>query len=142
MAVHADRTGRRDDRGKIVALIDLLVEHGEAIEYDLLVMGVDLADLGTARLTWRRAVNLVSRLGHDTQIALEMGAPVWSRTDQLLRLVLWTLHATNWDGKGKRPQPIPMPPNPYTDPVTPVVVTDKARDALARWKAGDISVRP
>jgi hypothetical protein len=48
--------------GEIVRLSALLEEYGEAIEYDLLTIGIDIKGLWTGALSWRRLGVLIDHL--------------------------------------------------------------------------------
>ena len=106
--------GLRDHGGGIQGLVQLLDEHGEAIEFDLLAVGLRLDDLGTERLTWRDLLVVVrqsplgsaldrSQHGEDSQwtLANQLGAIIADRLD----ILIWQ----NGGGKGDQPEPILRP---------------------------------
>lgn len=106
--------GLRVVPGGIFGLLDLLDEHEEAIDYDLLTLGLDLNDLGTERLSWRRLRAVLRHLPHTsaTSQALHGDAVVWTSTDHLLAAAVDALNIANWQRTGKkqnRPKPIPRP---------------------------------
>ncbi len=77
-------------------------EHGEALEVDLLRLGIDLPrDLGTERLTWRRLELLIRHLPRDSATVRRIHGPPppWSVTDHLLASVIDVLR---WQGTATR----------------------------------------
>ncbi|MDO8308561.1 MAG: hypothetical protein Q7V58_09450 [Actinomycetota bacterium] len=101
--------------GGIQGLLNLLDEHQEAIEYDLIVLGLRLAWLGSPRLTWR---DLAVIIRHSPRTSALAGAvngdeTAWSITDHLLAGVTDLLALANWQRSGKksapRPKPLPRP---------------------------------
>ena len=110
----ADLPGRH--RGGIRGLVELLTEHGEAIEADLQQFyGVALSDLTVGRLTWRRLGVLVRQLPAESRVVATLNrgsSGEWPMSDHLLALILDALHAANWQrggGKSSRPRPIRRP---------------------------------
>ena len=104
-------------RGGIAGLLELLREHGEAVEYDLLALGLRLDWLGTDLLTWRDLLVVVRQAAPGSAIAraVEPEQAAWGLSEQLLALVAdylaWMQWAQSTDGeKGRnRPRPIPRP---------------------------------
>jgi hypothetical protein len=81
---------------------------------------VDILDLGTPRLTWRRLGVLIRQLPPTsaTWVSREGGDALWGLTEQLLAAVVDALNLGNWQraaagaAKGqqpKRPSPIARP---------------------------------
>lgn len=102
------------DRGGIAGLVELLAEHGEAVEYDLLTMGKRLADLGSVALTWRDLLIIVRQSPPQSALARSRygDAVAWGATEHLLALIADHLAGANWQrsgGKGTRPTPIKRP---------------------------------
>lgn len=90
-------------------------EHGEALEYDLIALGLRLRDLGTTALNWRDLWVICRNSGRTSALYASMNPeddPTWSTTDYLLAVVAdntaWRLYQAA-DGKGAKPKPIPRP---------------------------------
>ena len=96
-------------RGGIYALCRLIDRHGEAIEYDLLMAGWSLDDLGE-KLTWRDLWVLVQRWmstpGFATCDAVQ-GAVHWPVVPQLLAELIDILNQANWQRAGRKSAPKP-----------------------------------
>ena len=76
----------------------LLAEHGEAIEADLLrFYHLDIADVGTERLSWRRLRVLLRHLPRESAFVRDRAgeAARGGETEQLLALLADTLAAIN-----------------------------------------------
>ena len=106
--------GLRGHGGGILGLVDLLEEHREALDYDLLTLGLDLNDVGSRHLDWRRLRAVVTYLPATSALGRSVhgDAASWSTTDYLLAAAADALAAGNWQrggGKGRRPKPIPRP---------------------------------
>ncbi len=101
-------------RGGILGLCGLLDEHREAIDYDLLTLGLDLNRLGTSQLDWCRFRAILTYLPPTSAFARSMHGQraTWSSTEYLLAAAVDALAAANWQrggGKGRKPKPIPRP---------------------------------
>ena len=80
----------------------------------MLALGLDIRDLGSERLTYRRLRVLLENAPRDSAFVRSVGgaAAVWSLTDHLLALAIDTLTLANWQrggSKGKRPEPLERP---------------------------------
>lgn len=100
--------------GGILGLCRLLREHGEAVEYDLLVLGLRRVDLGTRRLSWRDLWVIVRQSPRTSALARAIHgvAVTWSQDTYLLADLFDAIQAGNWQrgrGKGGRPKPFPRP---------------------------------
>ncbi|MGK9222071.1 MULTISPECIES: hypothetical protein [unclassified Microbacterium] len=96
--------GLGDRAGGILGLLDLVDEHQEAIEYELIAAGLRLRDLSTPALTWRDLFVLVRRWQKTPGNALAAGvygAEVPSWTEQVLATIVDLLQAVAW----KLPRP-------------------------------------
>ncbi len=109
----AERLG--DQPGGIFSLCELLDEHAEAVEYELLERGYRLAELGS-RFSWRDLLVMVKRWQTLNGSALQQsisGFRAWNVEAQLLAEVVDTLAIGNWQRAGKktapRPKPLPRP---------------------------------
>lgn len=98
--------------GGIAGLCYLLTEHAEAIEFDLLVMGRRLDDLGTEALSWRDLLVVVRQAGPGSALAraLNPEGAAWASgaaSADLLALVADLLAVSNWQRQGKKSAPRP-----------------------------------
>ena len=124
----------RDRRGGIRGLARLLGEHGEAIEYDLIRLGLRLSWLGTRRLTWRDLYVIVRQSPQDSAIhrATAGADHIWDLHGHLLAGIFDVLSVANWqragDENAKRPERLPRPG----------VVKQVEGETLARGKAVSI----
>src|SRR5690606_16392944 len=94
---HRRRARRR--RPGICGLLELLDEHGEAVEADLLrYYGVDILDLGHRRLTWGRLRRLLERLPRESNLVRETVGEraAWGDSEHLLAMAVDMLHVANW----------------------------------------------
>lgn len=99
------------DAGGILGLLELIDEHQEAVEFELLIIGHHLAELSTAALSWRDLFVLVRRWqktpGNAVAAALNSGVEVPSWIEQVLALVYDALQGIAFllkRGKGQRPK--------------------------------------
>lgn len=104
--------------GGILGLLDLIDQHGEAIEYDLISLGMRLRDLGTDKLSWRDLLvitrqaprqSALARAAHGSDLA-------WGLTEHLLATAVDALNIANWqrgnEGRkspSRKPKPVPRP---------------------------------
>lgn len=75
---------------------------------------MDLLDLGTERLSWRRFRNLVDRLPVGSQLYRDLHGDGWTATEHLLAAAVDALNAANWQrgnagNKSPSPKPKPVP---------------------------------
>ncbi|AYQ99954.1 tail assembly chaperone [Mycobacterium phage Nebkiss] len=102
------------DAGKIIALIDLIDEHGDALAADLLDAGMRLRDFPSERHSWYDLHVFVKYLDRESKLFREMypDKADWTLGNRLLAMVVNCLRLLLWaktkDGqKGrKRPQMI------------------------------------
>lgn len=108
----------------------ILRDHYEAIEYDLLTIGIDLADLWQGRMSWRRLGVILRNLPADSAYSTsvreattdeqweEIESEVrehhgrWSRSDFLLARTGDLIQHLIWmqtDRKTPPPEPLPRP---------------------------------
>lgn len=103
--------GLRHHPGGIRGLCDLLDEHAEAVEYDLLVHGYRLADL-LVTFSWRDLLVMVRRWmnmpGTATGEAVR-GHVIWSDQEHLLATLIDAIQIGNWQRVGKKSVPRPKP---------------------------------
>lgn len=104
----------RGGPGGIQGLCRLLTEHGEAVEYDLLRLGLRLEWLGTKRLTWRDLLVIIRQAPFDsavTKATAGMSAE-FGVTDRLLMLVELRIRQLMWgmsDRKTAEPTILAIP---------------------------------
>ena len=107
------RVGYR--RGGIRGLSRLLKEHGEAVEYDLIRLGLRLSWLGTRRLTWRDLYVIVRQCPPDSALHRSAAGPdhIWDLHGHLLAGIFDVLSVANWqrggDEHAKKPERLPRP---------------------------------
>ena len=132
--------------GGIAGLLELLREHGEAVEYDLLALGLRLDWLGTDLLTWRDLLVVVRQAAPGSAIAraVEPEQAAWGLSEQLLALVAdylaWMQWAQSEDGEKRRNRPKPIPrPGFEPDEEQRVIGSDPVAleelDAFLGWAA-------
>ncbi|HLS46084.1 MAG TPA: hypothetical protein VK045_11675 [Ornithinicoccus sp.] len=103
------------DGGGIEGLLRLLDEYGEAVEYDLITLGLRLDDLGTERLNWRDLWVIVNNLPRTSALVRAVAGEdaQWGLLEQLVARAADSLEVANWQRQGKahapRPKPIPRP---------------------------------
>lgn len=110
--------GRRDRAGGIFGLCELLDEHAEAIEADLLDRGWRLAEVGRG-FSWRDLLVMVRAFQRDPESATarSMHGEHWRPRDQLLAAIVDILQVGNWQRAGKKSAPKPKPiPRPWEKP--------------------------
>ena len=100
--------------GGILGLLRLLTEHEEAVEYDLITLGLRLDDLGTQRLSWRDLWVIVRQSPRGSALARSIHGQraAWAQETYLLADIFDVLAAANWQrggGKGPKPKPFPRP---------------------------------
>lgn len=100
--------------GGILGLLRLLTEHEEAVEYDLITLGLRMGDLGTRRLSWRDLWVIVRQSPRGSALARSIHGQraAWTQETYLLADIFDVLAASNWQrggGKGPKPKPFPRP---------------------------------
>lgn len=103
--------GLGGDPGGIDGLCRELDSHGEAIEYDLIALGLRLDNLGTPALSWRDLKVILANSAPRSAYARAVagGDAEWTLTDHLLALTIDTLAMANWQRQGKPHSPKPQP---------------------------------
>lgn len=110
--------GVRDHGGGIRGLAQLIAQHGEAIEFELIERGLRIDRLGSKHLTWRDLKVIVRHLppGNALERARMGEAAQWGRDTYLLALIADQLGLANWQRAGdrnrKKPKPVPRPTLP------------------------------
>ena len=108
--------GLRDLGGGIFGLVELLDEHQEAVEYDLIAHGLRLRQLGTEALTWRDLKIIIELQPPEKSALARTKDPeevAWGISEHLLAIIADSSRARVWqEGSGKardKPKPIPRP---------------------------------
>ena len=104
--------GFRNRLGGIRGLLRLLDEYGEAIEYDLICLGLRLDWLGSEALTWRDLLVIVKKSPLSSAFSVELRGHTWTVAEYLAALQVDMLRGLSWQtggGKGQKPKPIPRP---------------------------------
>lgn len=108
----------RGQPGGILGLLKLVEEHSEAVEYDLIRMGLRLRNAGTSGFNWRDLWVVVRNLGRDTVTFAAIHAdddsvdPAWGVSEYLLAAAVDALNFRLYQaggGKGQKPKPVPRP---------------------------------
>lgn len=92
-----------------------------ATQYDLLIRGYSLDDIGTEAFTWYDLLVMVQfiQLNPASALAHEAHGARWTVESQLLAQVADTLALANWQRGGKKSAPRPKPiPRPWLKPKT------------------------
>jgi len=101
----------------IIGLFEFVAEHEEAIEYDLISLGLRLRQIGQEDFTLRDLLTIIKQSPRESAIvrATQPDSHMWSHTDFILALLYDKQAEHNWmiskDGaRGhKRPKPLPRP---------------------------------
>lgn len=108
--------GRGGFGGGIFGLVELLDEHQEAVEYDLIAHGLRLRQLGTEALTWRDLKIIIELQPPERSALARTKDPeevAWGISEHLLAIIADSSRARVWqEGSGKardKPKPIPRP---------------------------------
>jgi hypothetical protein len=105
--------GQRSDCGGIRSLLELIDQHREAIEYDLIRLGLRFDWLGTEALSWRDLWVIVNQSPQGSALdrAMRPDEALWGLPEQLLAHIADQLADANWQrgGKGNRPERLPRP---------------------------------
>ncbi|WP_310962153.1 DUF5361 domain-containing protein [Nocardioides terrisoli] len=110
------------DRGGIASLRRLIAEHKEALEYDLIRLGLRLDWLGTPELSWRDLLVLVRQAPESSAIrrALLGDSAGWGLPEHLLARLSDQVANLVWlqteDGAKGVNRPVPLP-RPGVEPV-------------------------
>ena len=135
--------GQHGPVGKLLSLVYLLREHGEALEADFQrVYELDLLDLYRGRISPRKAALLALKLPAGSAVWQEMGGPLaWTSQDYFAAAQLHAQQVANWmqtkDGEEGRNAPEMLQHPPYAkdrERETQKIVT-QAEKFLARQKA-------
>lgn len=95
---------------------------------------MDLADLGTRRLSWRRLRNIIKRLPATSSYWSEVNGPGFTVEAQLLDLLLFVTRKVH-HGKGREPEPLLPALSPKKLMVASLPAA-RMREELAKWRNG------
>jgi hypothetical protein len=101
-----------DDAGGIQGLVQLLAsEHGEAIEYDLLMAGLRLRWLGSRRLSWRDLLVFVRGAPRTSAYLRSVGGEqmAWGPMEHLTASLIDVINMQRWEHPPKSRQLGPKP---------------------------------
>ena len=116
----------------MIGLLDLIEEHGEAVEYDLIDAGLRLRWLGTEALTWRDLLVRVRMAPKDSALyrSVHPSADHTFELELLRRIEAntgWLVWAKTKDAQTGRNQP-----KPYRFPWEPKPRSEYAGDVMTR----------
>ena len=99
----------RGGPGGIRGLSRILTDHGEAVEYDLIALGLRLRWLGTERLTWRDLLVIVRSSSQSSALLADTSPEdaAFGPTEMMLAVIEHRLRLLIWQnggGKGKQPE--------------------------------------
>jgi hypothetical protein len=92
----------RDQRGGIRSLSRIVAEHGGAVRYELLRVGLRLDNLGTTKCSWvdLLAVYQNAPLGNAIAVAIHGDRAHWHVGEELLAAAVNALRTANWQRQG------------------------------------------
>ena len=100
---------------EFLSLVQLIRDHAEALEFDLIKLGLRLRDAGSLAFNWRDLMVICRRLGRDSELYRDMNPEddtSWSVDTYLLAQLVdntsWQIYQAN-HGKGTKPKPVPRP---------------------------------
>ena len=99
-------------RGGILGLYELIIQHREAVTYDLLMRGWHLWEVGTPALSWVEFGIWFRFLPTDSQTFQAAKGPQWSAEMHRLTDIAEILIGANWQrggSRGPKPKPLPRP---------------------------------
>ena len=130
---------RRDTRGGILAVLEILEDYKPAFTYDFRArFNLGLADLGTT-VPWDEVVYLVSILLSDPTSWLQAAKAKWKHPIDYN----WTLLAATYDllaqvNSKRKPKPWPRPWNEPSNTTKGKRIRKDAREILRKAKDGDV----
>lgn len=132
---------REGHGGGIAGLVELIEQHGEAVEYDLIALGLRLEWLGTKRLSWRDLWVILRQAHRGSALyRAEIGADhSWGLAEQLLaalvdeaRTLMWSKTKDAKKGRN-RPRPLPRPGVKTDEKYGKGAITTDAMDDWLGW---------
>ncbi len=113
--------GREDHGGGIRQLLDLIEEHGSALEYDLITLGLRLRDCPSEGFDWRDLLVIVRNSDDRSRLWQSQNPKFagWTLTDRLLAIcanaLRWLVWSKTKDGSKNRNRPEPIGPDMGSD---------------------------
>lgn len=101
--------------GGVLSLLALIDEHGEALEFDLIALGLRMRDCPSPEFNWRDLFVVCRYLGRDSKLYASMNPDddtSWGVAEYLLATVVDNGNARLWQaagGKGRKPKPVTRP---------------------------------
>lgn len=111
--------GQRGHVGGIASLRQLIGQHREALEYDLIALGLRLEWLGSEALSWRDLWVIVRQSPRSSALmrAMHPESAEWGLSEQLQALLFDALQIANWQRAGGKRGDLPAPlPRPGVEP--------------------------
>lgn len=139
------QASRRRNTGGIIGLLDYVEGNRQAVEFDLIKLGLRLRDVGSKRFTWEdlRAALVGIRSDPASSLARAVEGPdlQWTLTAQLIAAVYDQTQYSNYllrrlagDDKADLPEPLPRPGvKPTTVQWAGKAVTIEEMDRLLGW---------
>lgn len=131
----------RHQRGGILSLLTLIGEHSEALEFDLIGLGLRLRHCPSPEFNWRDLWVLCRRLGRGSELYKSLNPEddtSWGVTDYLLAVIADNTAFRLYQaagGKGKKPKPVPRPGDSKKYRGDALQVDDMAEWLGADWTA-------
>ena len=100
---------------EFLSLVQLTRDHAEALEFDLIKLGLRLRDAGSLDFNWRDLMVICRRLGRDSELYRDMNPEddtSWSVDTYLLAQLVDNTSFRLYQaagGKGTKPKPLPRP---------------------------------
>lgn len=132
--------GIEREHGGIAGLCRLIDQYGEAIEYELIGLGLRLDWLGSELLSWRDLLVILRNLPEGSRVdrAIRGEVASWRLSDHLLAGIVDLLAVANWQRGGRKAGPRPKSvPRPGAEPRTQRFGSDPIpiKDFNAWWHA-------
>lgn len=136
--------GIGDHRGGIRGLLEVLADHGEAVEHDLVCAGWTLDDVGP-RLPWTALRSFIRQSARQRASALHREVVgddyVWGLPEQLIAAVVDAVQVGNWQRAAQGSKRKPPKPKPIQRPGTRTATRKVAAQALPLSQAQRIFKR-
>ena len=134
---------------KLSAVLWLIDNHKDALEYELIRHGLRLRQLGSPMLSWRDIWAIVANLQRGTPLARAIDPSMaWTQTDYWLQSIEYSLRWLVWaktkDGSKnrKKPKPVEAPKPKKNRANGPRMTKRQLREYLARPRIGIPDMKP